>query len=246
MTERLKLITDLVQPGRGVIDVGTDHGYVPAELALRGYGGNIIASDINEGPLSAAKRHAAELGVSSRITFTVSDGLSGCGPALVDTVILAGMGGDLICSIIDAADWLSNHSIRLILQPMTKSEILRYYLVNNGFGIIGERLVRENGRVFQILTAEYNGVILTRDVKDSSGLPARDAYSDAELLVGRYRLLKDCPEYREVLLGALKSTEKKLNGIERSGLRRDNVFDYLFHSELLRGLREMRKNYDDL
>ncbi|MDO5444478.1 MAG: class I SAM-dependent methyltransferase [Eubacteriales bacterium] len=246
MTERLKTITDLVQPGKGVIDVGTDHGYVPAELALRGYAGNIIASDINEGPLSAAKRYALEQNVSNRILFTLSDGLAGCSPKLVDTVIIAGMGGDLICSIIDAADWLCRPKIRLILQPMTKAEILRYYLINNGFVITDEKLVRENGRVFQIFTSEYNGVYFTRKLNDASGFDAADPYMDAELFTGRFRILKEHSEFRDMILGTLKSMEKKLNGIESSGIRKGNLSDYIFYSELLRQLREMRKRYDDL
>ena len=246
MTERLKMITDLVSPGRGVIDVGTDHGAVPVELALRGYPGTIIASDINAGPLSAAERLAEEQGVSERIRFMIADGLSGCGPADVDTVVIAGMGGDLICSIIDAAEWLCRPGMHLILQPMTKAEILRYYLVNNGFAIIEEKTVRENGRLFQIFTTEYFGVYLKKIRKDASGGNARDPYSDAELFTGRFRLLKDQPEFRNEVLGALKSMEKKLTGIERSGIRKENVTEYRFCSEILRELREMRNRYDNL
>ena len=75
MNKRLSAIAALVQNGRGMIDVGTDHGYLPVRLAASGYGGRLYASDINEGPLLSARRTAAEAGVSSHICFLLCDGL---------------------------------------------------------------------------------------------------------------------------------------------------------------------------
>lgn len=249
MTNRLKTLTDLVPPGKGVIDVGTDHGYVPVELALRGYQGNIIASDVNPLPLSSAKRFAREQNVSSRISFRLSDGLSACAHAEADTVIIAGMGGDLICRIIDECEWVNQTEVTLILQPMTKSEILRYYLVNNGFVITDETLVRENGRIFRILVSRYNGVFWNAGLRDSTGLPARDPYTDAELFCGRLRLLRDLPEFGELLEGTVKTISKKLSGFEKSERRKTGIGgngesddpDYRLYASILRDLKEMEK-----
>ena len=57
MSNRLELIASFVEGGLGVADVGTDHGYIPVMLAKRGYKGNIIATDINDGPLQKAKQN---------------------------------------------------------------------------------------------------------------------------------------------------------------------------------------------
>ena len=69
MNIRLETLASLVPNGRGLIDVGTDHGYLPLHLARKGYSGKLFASDINVGPLSAARRSAREADLEDRITF---------------------------------------------------------------------------------------------------------------------------------------------------------------------------------
>ena len=103
MNKRLELIASILPHGRGFADVGTDHGYLPVYMAQHGYSGKIIASDINEGPLSTAVASARQAGVEDRICFRLCDGLDGCGSEELDTVVIAGMGGDTICGILDRA-----------------------------------------------------------------------------------------------------------------------------------------------
>ena len=79
MNKRLELIASILPHGRGFADVGTDHGYLPIYMAQHGYSGKIIASDINEGPLSTAVASARQAGVEDRICFRLCDGLDGCG-----------------------------------------------------------------------------------------------------------------------------------------------------------------------
>ena len=93
MNKRLEEIYALIGEGRGLVDVGTDHGYIPAALAKSGYSGKIIASDINPGPLQAARRSAESAGVADKIDFLLCDGLDGCDPSAIDTIVIAGMGG---------------------------------------------------------------------------------------------------------------------------------------------------------
>ena len=152
---RLDKIAELAgNAARGVADVGTDHGYIPIKLRKSGFKGRIIASDINEMPLEAAIKNAYEYNLEDSIEFILTDGLNYRDYSDIDTVIIAGMGGDVICSILDRADWSREKYCRLILQPMTKYEILRYWLVNNGYEITAEELVLESGRIFRIFTAE--------------------------------------------------------------------------------------------
>ena len=103
MNKRLEAIYALIGEGRGLVDVGTDHGYIPTALAQSGYAGNIIASDIKPGPLQAARRSAENAGVADKIDFLLCDGLDGCDPSAIDTIVIAGMGGDTICGILDRA-----------------------------------------------------------------------------------------------------------------------------------------------
>ena len=175
MNKRLEAImAHIPQNGRGVIDVGTDHGYLPAALFQRGYTGKLIAADINAEPLSKAKRTAESIGAEDVISLRLCDGLDGCDPSEVDTIVIAGMGGDTICGILDRAEWCMAREYTLILQPMTKCEILRYWLVYNEFEIISEELVRDD-RLYQIITACFGGHQRLNDAELFTGGAAQKA-----------------------------------------------------------------------
>jgi tRNA (adenine22-N1)-methyltransferase len=181
MNRRIKSILECIDPScQGVVDVGTDHGILPVSLALLGYQGNILATDIRKGPLLHAINSAEQAGVSDRISFTLCDGLIEEFCERIDTIVIAGMGGDLICSIIDRADWVLDPRYFLILQPMTKPEVLRYYLINNGFRIEKEIHLSERGHLYSILCVSFTGRNMSYGMVDLYiGRP--EDYSDHEL-----------------------------------------------------------------
>jgi len=171
VNKRLDLILNEIPAGIGVADVGTDHGYIPIKLCESGFSGKIYATDINQGPLNSAIAAAKRKNVENNITFICCDGLSGICSSKVDTVVIAGMGGDLICKIIDECDWIFSKKIKLILQPMTKSEILRYYLINNDISIEKEITTKDSGKIYQILVCSIS--------------KATEKYTDFDLFFGR-------------------------------------------------------------
>lgn len=222
MNKRLELIASIMPHGRGFADVGTDHGYLPVYMAQHGYSGKIIASDINEGPLSTAVASARQAGVEDRICFRLCDGLDGCGSEELDTVVIAGMGGDTICGILDRADWVMSRDILLILQPMTKAEVLRYWLTNNDFAICGEWLIEENGEIYQILSACFG---------------ARTPLSDAELFTGKYELAVGNALFPVQLAALIKRFERAAVGMSKAPRMRGRQ---KLTAEILNGLYEMR------
>lgn len=222
MNKRLELISSILPHGRGFADVGTDHGYLPVYMAQHGYSGKIIASDINEGPLSTAVASARQAGVEDRICFRLCDGLDGCGSEELDTVVVAGMGGDTICGILDRADWVMSRDILLILQPMTKAEVLRYWLTNNDFAICGEWLIEENGEIYQILSARFG---------------ARTPLSDAELFTGKYELAVGNALFPVQLAALIKRFERAAAGMSKAPRMRGRQ---KLTAEILNGLYEMR------
>ncbi len=222
MNKRLELIASILPHGRGFADVGTDHGYLPVYMAQHGYSGKIIASDINEGPLSTAVVSARQAGVEDRICFRLCDGLDGCGSEELDTVVIAGMGGDTICGILDRADWVMSRDILLILQPMTKAEVLRYWLTNNDFAICGEWLIEENGEIYQILSARFG---------------ARTPLSDAELFTGKYELAVGNALFPVQLAALIKRFERAAAGMSKAPRMRGRQ---KLTAEILSGLYEMR------
>ncbi len=227
MNKRLKAIMSHIGNGVGVIDVGTDHGYIPVALAQQGYSGNIIASDINTGPLESARRTAVSVGTADRIRFLLCDGLEKCDSAWIDTIVIAGMGGDTICGILDRAEWCQAPGYTFILQPMTKSEILRFWLVNNGFEIINDEYVCD-GILYQIIVARI-------------GTSRR--FSDAELYTGKLETVRDdelFPEYLSTLIKRFEYENRKMcsSANSRGSLRA------VFAGHVLDELYEMRDSLD--
>ena len=198
MNKRLETIADMVRNGRGLIDVGTDHGYLPVWLARRGYTGFLYASDINASPLASARKTAREALAEDRIEFLLCDGLDGCPPGKIDTIVIAGMGGDLICRILDRAEWVLDGAYTLILQPMTKAEVLRYWLVNNGFCLAEEKLVRDGTILYQVIRAQY-----LQNMK----------LSDAELYAGAFENIRTEPLCGEWLDSLILRFEKEERGL---------------------------------
>ncbi len=203
MNKRMHAIVKYIEPGRGMIDVGTDHGYLPAWMATHGYRGNIIASDINGAPLQKARETAEKAGVAGRITFQLCDGLNQCRPDSVDTIIIAGMGGDMICRILDMAEWCMDRRYKLILQPMTKSEVLRYWLIYNEFEILTEDLVPEGGKLYQLIVARFGG---------STRL------NDGELFLGKKQLCTDWELYEQQRQRLIKRFEAAIAGMEKNAI----------------------------
>ena len=148
---RLQCLADCVPQGTRLADVGTDHGYLPVWLLQNGRIASAIASDINAEPLEHARRTAAEYGVT--LDLRLCPGLDAVAPNEADTVAIAGMGGETIIAILQAAGW-DWRGKTLLLQPMTKAELLRRYLTEHGFRIVSERLVLDKGTIYPVLTVE--------------------------------------------------------------------------------------------
>lgn len=177
LSRRLDAIYRLIPFNGGAADVGTDHGFIPAALVLGGFDFPVLATDIKPGPLDSARRFAAAHGVEDRISFHLCDGLSALDGDVISTVIIAGMGGETIASILSDAPWTKEDGRLLILQPMSKADRLRQWLFESGYKELSEQLV-EDGPIYQIMT-----------VTGGNGLPL----SPAELLIGHYSLIKSDP-----------------------------------------------------
>lgn len=153
---RLLAVAEAVPVCESVVDCGCDHGYVSIHIASSGRAKRITASDINEGPLENASREIAAAGLSDVIETRLTDGLCGISPH--ECVVIAGMGGETIAEIIKKSDWTKECKC-LILQPMTKVEILREFLYREGFRIYREQIVTDSGHMYNIISARYSGEV---------------------------------------------------------------------------------------
>jgi len=150
---RLAEITSRVAFGVSVLDVGTDHGYIPIYLAENGLATRIFASDVSVGPLETAKRNAERRGLSDKITFLLADGIPEEAAPLVDTIIIAGMGGETITGILERAPKTLKDGVFFILQPQTKLDVLLSFLRNGDYCDIKLSEVIEGRRKYTIITA---------------------------------------------------------------------------------------------
>lgn len=152
LSVRLQTIADLIPHGSRVADIGTDHGYLPIWLVQQGIAAFVAACDVNRGPLEHARRSAAEYGLEDALSFRLGNGLACINPGEVDTVVIAGMGGETMISILEAAPWVNAPEVHLLLQPQTKAEVLRSWLARQGYSFLEERLVYENHTYFPVLS----------------------------------------------------------------------------------------------
>lgn len=156
LSKRIYKISELVNEGNSVADIGTDHGYVPMLLMKEGKSPRAIMSDISAGSLSKAKETFELTGLTNKVSdsdFRVGDGLSTIKEGEVDEVIIAGLGGHTIADILSSDKKKAKSFKRLVLQPRKYSGSLRYYLYTNGWDIESENLAPEGKFVCEIITA---------------------------------------------------------------------------------------------
>lgn len=166
LSPRLMCAVKYVRPNILLADVGTDHAYLPIYLCQKrvlspvtvpsGESFAAIASDINKGPVERAEQHIRAERLTGYIKTICTDGLNGLEQYEPQTIVVFGMGGELIVSILEAAPWIKTDGVRLILQPMTHPEKVREALPRMGFAVTGESLCAEGDRLYQIICADYD------------------------------------------------------------------------------------------
>lgn len=154
---RLSLCAEYVREGSRLADIGTDHGYLPIALCKSGKIPSALACDINPLPLASAEKNIAENGLSDCIAVRLSDGLQEIGADEADDIVIAGMGGELIAAILDGCAWVKDPRYNLILQPMTRHDVLIRRLYQSGFMIARQGAVFDSGKVYTVLQAHFDG-----------------------------------------------------------------------------------------
>lgn len=195
---RLQKIYDIAIPCETVADIGTDHAYIPLCLYLNGKCKRAIASDVGKGPLERAKSTLNEYGADN-IFLRLGSGLSTLSPKEAEVIIIAGMGGILIGEILNASENIAKTAKQLVLQPMTAVPELREYLINHGYKIEKEYLVREDEKIYTIISVSVG------DDKP---------YTKAELYMGKQ--LDRNNLYLVYRAERLKKLDRRINGLAQS------------------------------
>lgn len=228
ISKRLLCCASMVQPGSRVADIGTDHGYLGIYLLQSGAARHVIACDLRKDPLENARRNAKLFGVDGEMELRLSDGLEKILPDEVDTVVMAGMGGDLIQKILSQCPWRKREGLQFILQPQSAGNVLRRWLCEDGFEIRREEPVQDGHFLYTVM-----------DIRQGEPAPLTPGteYASPALLASGIPLVGN---YLARVENALQETVRGLTNAEKLRPERLSYF-----RQALLEIQEMRKNYAD-
>ena len=157
LSKRLQALACMVTPGRRVVDVGCDHGFVSIYLVQKGISPQVLAMDVRTGPLSRAKEHIAEAGLGGYIETRLSDGLLAYQEGEAESLICAGMGGRLMMKILTESREKARGLQELILQPQSELPAFRRFLREEGYQLLDENIIWEEGKYYFLMKVRYSG-----------------------------------------------------------------------------------------
>jgi tRNA (adenine22-N1)-methyltransferase len=160
---RLKAVADFVKPCETLCDIGTDHAYIPIYLINNKVCRYCIATDIRKGPLKKAKNNILKNKLQEHIEVRQGYGLATVSMDEADTVIIAGIGGNLINEILSRGRDKAIKVKSFVLQPMNAIEKTRMWLLENGYCITKERLQKEGEKIYNVIEAVWNNKIYKQD-----------------------------------------------------------------------------------
>lgn len=169
ISKRLEIIASCIDRGSTVADIGTDHAYMPIYLIQNNLAKNVIAMDVNKGPLDKAEKNIKAAGVSHRIELRMSDGLSKLVKDEADAVTISGMGGRLMERILtDGKDRISPKT-KLVLSPQSELMHFREFLFENGFVTDDEKMLKDEGKYYVIIVCHRKDDTALTQLPESSG-----------------------------------------------------------------------------
>ncbi len=257
LSKRLEMVADFAgrdrsrgrQPGKTekdpwyrVADVGTDHGYVPIALALRDPAVRAVAMDIRPGPLKRAEEHIEEYGLGDRIETRLGDGVKELKAGEAETVIIAGMGGELVLHILEGGRHLWKSVDRWILSPQSEPDKVRRYLENQGFAITGEDMVEEEGKYYTVMEAVRGELLEPDKAGRDRGLSSDPELAEAGYLYGMDLIRGKNP----VLMEFLKREKGKLTEILRDLEGRNSSRTEARSEELRQKLSWIRRAVEEM
>lgn len=148
----------MVSPGKRVCDVGCDHGYVSIYLIESGRADAVLAMDVNRGPLERARINVEKHGLTGYITLRLSNGLDAYRTGEAQSLVIAGMGGRLMQSILTKDKEKTEDFEELILQPQSELALFRKFLRTEGYTIVQEEMILEGGKFYPMMKARKKPV----------------------------------------------------------------------------------------
>ncbi|MGN0161266.1 MAG: tRNA (adenine(22)-N(1))-methyltransferase [Lachnospiraceae bacterium] len=197
---RLRRIAGMVSRGACVCDVGTDHGYLAIYLVKEQIASRVIAMDVAKGPLGKARDNIKAYACENEIETRLSDGVDQLKDGEASTVIMAGMGGMLIQSLLKKGEKKLQKVEEIILSPHTDVRAVRQFLWENHYRIVQEDFLKDEGKYYVIMKAVHGD----------------DSYAnECEYRFGKLLLRDKNPVLKEFLQGELQKTQNIRSDLQK-------------------------------
>lgn len=188
LSKRLSAAASLVTPGKRIVDIGTDHAYIPIYLMEKKKCLSAVAMDVNEGPLKRAKAHIQEAGLQTEIETRLSNGFEQLKPGEADCAVIAGMGGGLMMKILSAYPEVTLSLKEFVLQPQSEIAKVRAFLLEQGFAFVDEEMVQDDGKYYPMMK------VLPPDRMTSSKDPEGESAGQKKIYDGTGQMAKHTAE----------------------------------------------------
>jgi len=226
ISDRMRAIESMVLSGDPAADIGTDHGFIPADLLIRGVVPFAVMTDVNEGPLQRCRENMQSLGLDpSLYDIRLGSGFEPLKPGEVSTAVIAGMGGELIRTFFEDAPYDLSCIRRFVIQPRTHQDELRTFLTESGYRMADYMLARERGRICEIFSVEHCN--------------AGEFFPD-NMLVSSFLLEKGDPLLAEFIDHKIRKTSEIICSLGKAKKRNDA--DISIWNAVLCQLEDIRRN----
>lgn len=214
LSARLQALVNMVSSGNIVCDIGCDHGWVSIYLIQQGIASKVLAMDVRTGPLERAREHVAQYDLEAYIETRLSDGLQKLQVGEADAMVCAGMGGPLMMKILTEGREKAKAMKELILQPQSELAMFRKFLREEGYRIVAEDMVLEDGKFYPMMKVVPTEESLSVDEKNQE---IYDTYGEL-LLKQKHPVLEEfLAKGKEHVQGLIKHLQEQNAGSERMG-----------------------------
>ncbi|MEQ6375883.1 tRNA (adenine(22)-N(1))-methyltransferase TrmK [Bacillaceae bacterium S4-13-58] len=206
LSKRLSTVAKFIKKGSFFADIGSDHAYLPCYVCLKDDTANAIAGELNQGPFQSAQRQVRQTGLEKRIEVRKGDGLSVLQPEEVDTVVIAGMGGSLIRTILEQGKDRLQGVKRIIAQPNIDEWVVREWFLENKYCLTAEIIIKEGEPIYEVLVADFL----------EEPQPYDRDYIKKELMMGPFLLKEHSPVFIEKWERELRNKKRIMESMKKA------------------------------
>lgn len=158
LSDRLKSLSHYIFDDDKIIDVGCDHALLDIYLIQSGVVNKIYICDVNPNALQNGKENIEKYELGKNIIPVLSYGIEKIDELDVNTAVISGMGSKNIIEILSSPNL--DKLDKLVLQSNNNHNELRRFLMNKGFAILHEEIVKDGKKTYIniISTRNYDGV----------------------------------------------------------------------------------------